>query len=330
MTNKNTAIKASRREFLQTTTAVMAGSLLTGWLGTTRSLAAESKSPNARPRIAGIGNGGRGSGDTRAASAYGDIVALCDVDRVHAERLKAGLKLGGQVQLYDDYRRVLERKDIDVVVIGTPDHWHAKIAAEAMRAGKDVYCEKPLTLTIDEGKLLCRVVKETGRVLQLGTQQRSEFRNRFITAAAMVRDGRIGKVKRVVCAIGGSRAGGPFEKTAPPPTPNWDLWQGQTPKVDYIKERCHNNFRWWYECSGGKMTDWGAHHVDIATWAIGMDESGPTSVEVRARDLLVPFQNGYATADNVTSPASPSAWGGSCSGTRRRKRSSTMPRRTRS
>ena len=231
---------------------------------------------------------------------YGDIVAVCDVDREHAESAKDDPKLGnGKADIYEDYRKLLDRKDIDVVTIGTPDHWHTQIAIDAMRAGKDVYCEKPLTLTIDEGKQLRKVVKETKRIFQVGTQQRSEDKNMFLTAVAMVRDGRIGKIKRVTCAIGATPdEGKTFRKTEPPAQLNWDMWLGQAPQVDYIAERCHNEFRWWYEYSGGKMTDWGAHHVDIAQWAIGMEQSGPTTVEVVTAEHPVPFKDGMPTVDD--------------------------------
>ncbi len=165
-------------------------------------------------------------------------------------------------------------------------------------AGKDVYCEKPLTLTIDEGKMICRAVKETGRVLQVGTQQRSEMGNRFLQAVAIAHAGRLGKIRRVQAAIGGAPAGGPFAKTDPPANLNWDAWLGQAPHVDYIRERSHGNFRWWYEYSGGKMTDWGAHHVDIAQWAIQMDHTGPLTVEAVEATHPVPLENGFPTQDD--------------------------------
>ena len=161
------------------------------------------------------------------------------------------------------------------MIIGTPDHWHTKICIDAMQAGKDIYCEKPLTLTIDEGKKLGQVAKETGRVVQVGTQQRSDHNRVFLLAVAMVRDGRIGKIRKVTAAIGGGPTGGPFPADNPPAELNWDMWLGQAPKVDYREHRCHAEFRWWYEYSGGKLTDWGAHHVDIGQWAIGMENSGP-------------------------------------------------------
>jgi predicted dehydrogenase len=262
----------------------------------------EIKSPNERLRVGCIGNGGMGQGDARAAKRFGDIVATCDVDRTHAERLNTTIA-DGKAVIYEDYRRLLDRKDIDIVTISTPDHWHTKMCVDALRAGKDVYCQKPLTLTIEEGKLLCKVVKETGRVLQVGTQQRSEYRNMFLTAVAMVREGRIGKIKRVTCAIGGAPAGGPFAKMPPPAHLNWEMWLGQAPKVDYIPQRCHGTFRWWYEYSGGKLTDWGAHHVDIAQWAIGMEDAGPTTIEVLKGEHPQPLKKGNPTRDDCYNTA---------------------------
>src|SRR5262249_23927317 len=176
---------------------------------------------------------------------------------------------------------LLDRKDINAVSIATPDHWHTIIAIEALRKGKDVYCEKPLTLTIAEGQALVKVAKQTGRIFQVGSQQRSEFNGRFRLAVELVRNGRIGKLKTIETRIGGINMDklGPF-KTAPVPDGlDWDFWQGQTGPVDYIPVRCHYEFRWWYDYSGGKMTDWGAHHNDIAQWGLGMDGSGPVAVE---------------------------------------------------
>lgn len=233
------------------------------------------------------------------ASHFGDFLAVCDVDRGHAEKAREDRRIGkGKADAIEDYRKLLDRKDIDAVIIGTPDHWHTKICIDAMRAGKDIYCEKPLTLTIDEGKKLGAVAKETGRVVQVGTQQRSDHNRVFLLAVALVRAGRIGKIRKVTAAIGGGPTGGPFSKEKPPADLNWDLWLGQAPKVDYIKQRCHSEFRWWYEYSGGKLTDWGAHHVDIGTWAIGMENTGPTSIEVEKGLLPVEFKGGNPTVDD--------------------------------
>jgi predicted dehydrogenase len=211
------------------------------------------------------------------------MIAVCDVDRPNAEfaqNLVRNHQRGGSrdCALFSDYRRLLENRDITAVTIGTPDHWHAQIAIAAMRAGKDVYCEKPMTLTIEESKLVARVARETRKVFQVGTQQRTEYNGRFRLAAELVRNGRIGRVQRVTTLIGANPTGGPFQVRPVPEGLDWNFWLGPTAQVDYVPERCFYEFRWWYEYSGGKMTDWGAHHNDIAQWALGMDESGPISI----------------------------------------------------
>jgi len=252
------------------------------------------RSANDRFRIGAVGMRYQGTVIAEKALAHGDVVAICDVDRQIAEKARA--QFGSKADLYEDYRRLLERKDVDVVTIGTPDHWHTAIAAAACLAGKDVYCEKPLTLTVDEGKLLVRVVRQTGRVLQAGSWQRSD--HRFRLACEMVRAGRIGRLERVAVVLKENPRGGPFAVEEPPPHLNWDLWLGQTPKVPYIKERCHYTFRWWYEYSGGEMTDWGAHHMDIAQWGIGLDDSGPVEIHGKAEFPSVP--NGYNVATSFS------------------------------
>ena len=290
---------ASRRQFLQTSSAVAAGVAMPYFL--TRSLRAQEQK-NEKLRFALIACGGQGVGDAfRCKQAGAEIVAVCDVDK---EKVSAANKrLGnGSLQEFDDYRKVLEMKDLDFVVVAPPDHWHTKISIEAMKAGLDVYCEKPLTLTIDEGKMICKVVKETKKVFQVGTQQRSENNNMFLKAVALAQSGRLGKIQTVECRIGGGDAGGPFKKSEPPANLNWDMWLGQAPKVDYIKERCHYQFRWWYEYSGGKMTDWGAHHVDIAQWAIGMQDSGPQEISGTAKHQME-FKKGYPTRDDMYNTA---------------------------
>ncbi len=257
------------------------------------------RSKNDRLRIGAVGMRYQGSVVAKKALPYGDIVALCDVDRRIGE--KARQQFGNRAELYEDYRAMLDRNDLDVLTIGTPDHWHTAMLIDACRAGVDVYCEKPLTLTIDEGKAICRVVRQTQRVVQVGSWQRSD--HRFRLACEMVHQGRIGKLRRVDVVLGPNETGGPFSETQPPPHLNWNLWQGQTPAVPYIPERCHyaqterfqaGTFRWWYEYSGGQMTDWGAHHLDIAQWAVGAQDSGPVSVEGSAEFPDIP--NGYNVA----------------------------------
>jgi len=226
--------------------------------------------------VGAIGMRYQGSVITEKARQYGDIVAIADVDRHVREQARASF--GSTPRIFEYYRDLLARRDVDVVTIGTPDHWHVKMAIDACRAGKDVYVEKPLTLTIDEGKRLRKVVKETGRVVQVGSWQRSD--HRFRLAVEMVRQGRIGDLRRVDVVLGKNKTGGPFERRKPPGNINWDLWQGQTPDVPYIEQRCHYTFRWWLEYSGGQMTDWGAHHLDIAQWGIG---AAPVEVDGRAK-----------------------------------------------
>lgn len=288
------------------------------WFCTRRSLAAEAaRSPNERLTIGCIGTGDRWKQDPYSRMKnYGDVVALCDVDQNHLEEAKSIVendqrKAGKEpkIELTEDYRKILDRNDIDTIVIVTPDHWHSKIAIEAMQAGKDVYCEKPLTLTIHEGQQVIKVLEQTRAVFQVGTQQRSEMAQRFLQAIAIIRDGRIGTVKKVICDIGGSSDSGPIPVTAVPGGLNWEKWLGQTPVVDFrFKDtqsrwgasRCHYEFRWWYEYSGGKMTDWGAHHVDIAQWAISQNGpgQGPVSVEPVSAKHPVPFENGNPTLDD--------------------------------
>jgi predicted dehydrogenase len=290
--------KFTRRQFGSSALALAAGAFagpfFTPYLFSSAARAQESK--NNRPLVSCIGVGGQGSYIAQRASKYGDIVAVCDVQRQHAERAKKDL--GGKAEIYEDYRRLLDRKDIEAVTIATPDHWHTAPALAALKAGKHVYCEKPLTLTIDEGKLLVKVVKESRKVMQVGTMQRTDM-PQFARAVATARSGQLGKIKQVdVILPGPAPTGGPFEKKPVPEGLNWDFWLGQTLLVDFIPERCHANFRWWFEYSGGMMTDWGAHYVDIAHWALDCENSGPLSID-GSQTKLPNVPNGYNT------PASP-------------------------
>jgi predicted dehydrogenase len=256
---------------------------------------------NDRPRIGCIGTGSMGTGDAHDHARFGDILAVCDVDNRHAERCRNDERAGkGRADVYRDYRRVLDRPDIDVVSIVTPDHWHVKIAIEALEAGKHVFCQKPLSLTLEENRL-ARAAAERHPDLQffIGTQQRSD-RGRFLRAVNMVRKGLLGPIKKVTVGINGSPTGGPFPVAEVPKELDWEMWLGQAPEVPYRERRCHYEFRWWYEYSGGKFTDWGAHHVDIAQWALGEDSlgKGPTTIDGSDAKHPVPFEHGYPTVDD--------------------------------
>jgi len=252
---------------------------------TTKAVAA-----NDRPGVALIGCGGMGRADAKNASRFGRIVAVCDVDRQHAEAAAKQFTVDGDGPVVlGDFRQVMERKDVHVIMQATPDHWHTLINLAAARAGKDVYGEKPLTLTIDEGKRLVKVVRERGTVLQTGTQQRSD--RKFRLACELVRNGRLGKLKTVHVYVPAGIRGGPFPVQKPADTFDWNQWLGQAPQVEYHKERCHGTFRWWWDYSGGPVTDWGAHHNDIARWAIGQD--APSDIQARVVTEAIP--NGYTT-----------------------------------
>jgi predicted dehydrogenase len=286
----------SRRTFLKSSVAA-ASTAYFPW--SARALANSAK--NDRPVIGGIGLGGMGSHDCREHVRFGDIVAVADVDKNHAERAKHDPQIGaGKAEAYTDYRRLLDNQEIDIVSIATPDHWHVKIAIEALQAGKHVFCQKPLTLTLQENQLIrAACQKYPDQVFFIGTQQRSDH-DRFLRAVNMVQKGLLGEISKVTVGIDGGSVGGPFEKSAPPANLDWNMWLGQAPEVDYIPQRCHNDFRWWYEYSGGKFTDWGAHHVDIATWALGFDKPGLGPIEIDGTDANHPcqFEAGFPTEDN--------------------------------
>jgi predicted dehydrogenase len=305
------SLQTTRRHFLQGLAATGAASVFLP----SAKWAYGYQSPNERPVFATIGLRNQGWAITSKSFKFANFAALADVD---ANVLGTNIQnveqhTGKKPDSYKDYRRVLDRKDIDAVMIATPDHWHTKIAVEAMLAGKDVYCEKPLTLTIAEGKLIEGMVKQTGRVFQVGTMQRTESDQRFLQAVALVRDGRIGKVKKVTCVINRMESSPEIPATQVPEGLDWDFWLGPAPKVPYralpeIREgygggvplysNCHYSFRNWHEYSGGKLTDWGAHHVDIACWAIGASESGPSKITPVEFKLPVEYRDGNPVVDN--------------------------------
>jgi predicted dehydrogenase len=235
---------------------------------------------NERIVTAHIGVGGQGTSNLNNFLKQGTVpAALCDVD---SDRLAKAVKLvtdkGHKCDGVGDYRQLLDRKDIDAVVITTPDHWHALPTIHACQAGKDVYCEKPLSLTVAEGRRMVEVAREHKRIVQTGSQQRSD--DRFRLACELVRNGRLGELKEVHVGIPRCNFDEPpVPDSQPPAELDYDMWLGPAPQRPYNKNRVHYKFRFFWDYSGGQMTNFGAHHLDIAQWALGMDNSGPVAVE---------------------------------------------------
>ena len=232
----------TRRSFLQRTTLAAAATGLPLWFVQRELAAAEAvtntparPSPNDRPGVALIGCGGQGTGDAMNASGYGEILAVCDVNQQHLDGAARRFSRDGKTpDKYTDFRKVMERDDVHIIVQGTPDHWHTLINIAAAQAKKDVYGEKPLTLTIDEGKHVIKAVRENKIVFQTGTQQRSD--RRFRLACELVRNGRIGKLQEVNVWVPAGLRAGPFKTgQVAPPTLNFDFWLGQAPQVEYMK-----------------------------------------------------------------------------------------------
>ncbi len=242
--------------------------------------------------------GGRGAGIGHDADKFGNVVACADVDCAAAEKFVG--KLAGKCHAYLDYRKLIERPDIDVIICATPDHWHTKIVLETMQAGKHLYCEKPLTLTLEESKLIAQAAKGFKKTFQVGTQQRSEFGEAFLKAVAIARSGRLGKKLHAISSVNTATSGGPFQEKEPPATLDWDFWLGQAPKVPFNPQRIGWDFRWWLHYSGGQVTDWGAHHTDIALWALDGENSGAIEAEGQgAFPLFAPEFNINNTRDII-------------------------------
>jgi len=243
----------------------------------TGALAAEgSPSANDRVGVGFIGVGGMGSGHLGgyARDRKYPALAVCDVDATHRER--AAQSVGPECGKHNDYRELLDRKDIDAVVIAVPDHWHALTAIHACEAGKDVYCEKPLSLTIAQARAMANAARRYERVFQTGSQQRSS--DEFRRACELVRSGRIGKIKEVLVSVWGTSKPCALPAEETPAGMDWDRWIGPAPWRPFNKGLHPFNWRNYREYSGGMMTDWGAHHLDIAQWGLGMDHSGPVEV----------------------------------------------------
>ncbi len=268
----------TRRQFLKRAAAAGSG-LLAAPTIIPRGVLAAAGRPGANDRfgLGGIGIGRQGSGVLRnAASQGGRVVGIADVHLARAhEKAKPY-----DAEAFQDYRKLLDRDDVDAIVTATPDHWRALVCIHACQAKKDVYAEKPMTLTIREGRLMVEAVRKYGRVFQTGSQQRSQRENRF--GCELVRNGRIGKVHTVI----GHNYPSPWESDLPgQPVPDgldWDMWCGPTEVVPYHKDiytpRAKPGWISFRPYSGGEMTGWGAHGLDQIQWALGMDETGPVEI----------------------------------------------------
>lgn len=264
--------KINRRKFLAGSAAIGAGILVAPY---SRVLGA-----NDDIRVAVIGFRSKGAGHVRSFSRMDGVrlVALCDADQNVIDReVKKIEKDGGKVKTTQDMRRIFDDKEIDAIVTATPNHWHALCTVWACQAGKDVYVEKPMTLTIREGRHLAQVARRYRAVLQVGSQQRSD--EKFIRACELARNGRIGDLRTVRVEIP-TRSGSadPWSPRPVPPELDYEMWLGPAPWAPYHPDRCHYKFRFVSDYSGGDVTNWGAHHLDIAQWGIGADGSGPVEV----------------------------------------------------
>ena len=274
-----------RRDFLKTTAVTTFGAPYI-----VPSSVFGANAPGNRFTMGCIGTGGMGVSDMKRFLPRDDvqIVAVCDVDRSHrldakklveetyAEKKSSGTFKG--CDDYNDFREIIGREDIDLVIIATPDHWHAIPAIMAANAGKDIYCEKPIALTIAEGSAMCDAVQRNDIVWQTGSQQRSDKNFRF--ACELVRNERIGKLHTVYVGL---PTGNPLEEQTPEmPVPedfDYNFWLGPAPWAPYTKLRCHWNFRWIMDYSGGQLTDWAGHHCDIAHWGMNTEYTGPVEIE---------------------------------------------------
>ncbi|MBI2946166.1 MAG: Gfo/Idh/MocA family oxidoreductase [Verrucomicrobia bacterium] len=281
----------TRRQFLRSTTAFTLAAPL---ILPTRVWSAE-KSPNDRITMGfiGLGKQNRGLMSDFLRRKETQVVAVCEVDTTRREQAKKTVeefysKQGNQGAYkgcagYVDFRELLNRRDIDAVVIATPDHWHALITIAAAKAGKDIYCEKPLCQSIHEARAMVKAVRKNKRIFQTGSMQRSS--KEFRTACELVRNGRIGKITAVQVGVGGPPKWCDLPGETEEPGLDWNLWLGPAllrPYNSVLSPRgVHDHFPAWRnyrEYGGGGVTDWGAHHFDIAQWGLGMDESGPVEI----------------------------------------------------
>lgn len=286
----------SRRKFIsQSLKGLVTTSAVLGFPTIVPSSVFGKNAPSNRINIGAIGTGRISRGhDMPGVWKYDEakIIGVCDVDSKRANEAKilvneyystkTGKPYDG-VTVYTDYKELLQNKDIDAVLVSTPDHWHARIAIDAVKAKKDVYLQKPASLTIEEGRALTNAVKKSKRILQIGSQQRSSPQFRY--AAELVRNGRIGDLKTVYVGLPGDPAGEEEPEMPVPPNLNYDMWLGSTPEVYYTEKRVHPQLDYgrpgWLRCEqfgAGMITGWGSHHIDSAHWAMNTELTGPVEV----------------------------------------------------
>jgi predicted dehydrogenase len=301
----------SRRDFLKKSTCVAGASVIFPYIVPSSALGkAGTVAPSGRITMGFIGVGGHGRAvnlKNFLGNADAQAVAVCDVDtnNMNIARDMVNEKYGNKdCATYMDFRKIIDREDIDAVMISTPDHWHVPISIMAAKAGKDVECEKP-TLTIEEGRKLCETMKRYNRVFQWSTEDRSV--DVYHRMCELVRNGRIGKVHTIRVEL----PSGPDEPGDPTPMPvpdgfDYDMWLGPAPYAPYTKDRIHWNFRWILDYSGGMLTDWGAHLLDGAQWGNDTEYTGPVEVEGKGEflkeglyDTAKEFGIEYKYADGV-------------------------------
>jgi len=242
-----------------------------------------ANAPSNRIVMGAIGVGSQGTGDMQGFLSKPEVqmVAVCDVDRSHrdqAKRLCDERYSNRDCKTYLDFRELIGRGDLDAVQLALPDHWHAIPAIAALRAGLDIHGQKPFARSIREGRAMCDAVHRYGRVWQTGSQQRSDYK--FRRACELVRNGRLGKILKVEVGLptGGASDVKQIEKV--PDGLDWNFWLGPAPYVPY-RGVVHWNWRWILDYSGGQLTDWAGHHIDIAHWGMGWDYTGPVEIEGR-------------------------------------------------
>lgn len=272
----------NRRQFLKNATGITAGAVAFPYIVSSSALGnAGSVAASNRIVMGCIGVGGMGTGDMRGFMSKKEVqvVAVCDVDKSQRDKAKKNVDekyKNNDCKTYLDFREVIARDDIDSLSLAMPDHWHSIPAVMGAAAGKDIHAQKPLARTIAEGRAICDAVKRYGVIWQTGSQQRSG--RDFHRACELVRNGRIGKVTRVEVGLptGGGSDNKPIQPI--PEGVDWDFWLGPAPWVPY-RGIMHWNWRWMMDYSGGQLTDWAGHHIDIAHWGLDLERTGPVEIE---------------------------------------------------